>query len=70
MKLQLITRLHELSQHFNFLFTYSILQIHLSLDLCGTVHASRGINAEDQGRVILCDLVIVGTLEHINHIIS
>ena len=68
-ELGLIARLHELLQHLDFLLGQSELQIHLSRDFRGGVHATRNIDAEDDGRIVFALSLLQCAFEHVDHIV-
>jgi hypothetical protein len=68
-ELSLISWLHELLEHFNFLLRHAKLEVDLSFDFRGRIHTSRGINTEDNRGVVLSHLTFMGTLKHVDNIV-
>lgn len=68
-KLSFISGLHELFKHFDFLLRHSKLQIHLSRNFTGRVHATRNINAKDCSCIIVSLSQLQSAFQHIHNIV-
>ncbi len=69
MQLCLISRLHELPKHLYFFLAYPIFKLDLAHNFSGWIHTAWGVNAEDEGWVILSNFFIVRTLYHVDYVV-
>lgn len=70
-ELGLVSGLHELPEHFDFLVGDAVLELDLPLDEFGGGHTARGIQTHDDGLLLaFLLLALLRRLHHVDHVVS